>query len=352
VVVKSGSKIRVTTSCVGVAAVLVATLAGCSGGENGGAGGPGDGAGNPFEGEAIDFVVPFGPGGGYDVYARTIAPYLEECLGARIVVLNEPGAGSLLATNKTATSPPDGSRIQIMNMPGVVSSQIAGDDGAQYDLNEFSWIGRIASPPDVVLTGAGGDLESFEDIVGAGEDLQFVATGPGSSDYIAAAVLAEAYGIASEIATGFAGAAEATNAVVAGNADVHVMPFDSVLATFEAGDARPVALLADEVPEYMPDAPLIGEFEPETENGQEMVDQLMAVTETGRAVAAPPGLPEDRLTALQEGFTCAMENEELLDELSSQERPVNFMEGEEYAGLVEEALNPSEDFAQVVKDSF
>jgi tripartite-type tricarboxylate transporter receptor subunit TctC len=334
---------------VGGAALLVAALAGCSGA---GDGGTGDGAGNPFEGETIDFVVPFDPGGGYDVYARTIAPYLEECLGARIVVLNEPGAGSLLATNKTATSPPDGSRIQIMNMPGVVSSQIAGDDGAQYDLNEFSWIGRIASPPDVVLTGAGGDLESFEDVVGSGEDLQFVATGPGSSDYIAAAVLAEAYGIPSEIATGFAGAAEATNAVVAGNADVHVMPFDSVLATFEAGDARPVALLADEVPDYMPDAPLIGEFEPATANGQEMVAQLMAVTETGRAVAAPPGVPEEQLTALQQGFTCAMENEELLDELSSQQRPVNFMEGEEYAGLVETALNPSEDFAQVVKESF
>jgi tripartite-type tricarboxylate transporter receptor subunit TctC len=331
--------------------MLVATLAGCSGGENGAAGGTGDEAGNPFEGETIDFVVPFGPGGGYDVYTRTIAPYLEECLGARIVVLNEPGAGSLLATNKTATSPPDGSRIQIMNMPGVVSSQIAGDDGAQYDLNEFSWIGRIASPPDVVLTGANGDLDSFQDVAD-GEGLQFVATGPGSSDYIAAAVLAEAYGIPSEIATGFAGAAEATNAVVAGNADVHVMPFDSVLAAFEAGDARPVALLADEVPEYMPEAPLIGEFEPETENGQEMVDQLMAVTETGRAVAAPPGVPEDRLTALQEGFTCAMGNEELLEELSSQQRPVDFMEGEEFAGLVETALNPSEEFAQVVKDSF
>jgi tripartite-type tricarboxylate transporter receptor subunit TctC len=348
VVVKSGPRIRVTTSRAGVAAVLVATLVGCSGG---GDGGTGDGAGNPFEGETIDFVVPFDPGGGYDVYARTIAPYLEECLGARIVVLNEPGAGSLLATNKTATSPPDGSRIQMMNMPGVVSSQIAGDDGAQYDLNEFSWIGRIASPPDVVLTGAGGDLESFEDVA-EGEGLQFVATGPGSSDYIAAAVLAEAYAIPSEIATGFAGAAEATNAVVAGNADVHVMPFDSVLATFEAGDARPVALLADEVPEYMPEAPLIGEFEPEAENGQEMVDQLMAVTETGRAVAAPPGVPADRLTALQEGFTCAMGNEELLDELASQQRPVNFMAGEEFAGLVETALNPSEDFARVVKDSF
>jgi tripartite-type tricarboxylate transporter receptor subunit TctC len=352
VVVSSGSKWGTAAARGGVATVLLVAAVGCSGAQGGGEPDSSEQGGDVFRGEQIDFVVPFDPGGGYDVYTRTIAPYLEECLGARIVVRNEPGAGSLLATNKTAVSPPDGTRIQIMNMPGVLGSQIAGADGVEYDLHEFSWIGRIASPPDVVLANPDGDLTNFENLAGASDSVQFVATGPGSSDYVAAAVLGEAYGIPHEIATGFAGSQEATNAVVTGEADVHIMPFDTVLPVIEAGDVTPAALIAEEVPEYMPETPLIVDFPPESEEGKALVDQLMALTASGRAVTAPPGVPEDRLTALREGFDCAMKDQKLLDELAGQQRPVNFMDGEEYAALVDKILEPTPEFKAVLEKSF
>ncbi len=350
-VVRSGTKKRVAGR-VALAGALVAAIAGCSSdGGNGGAA-PADGGENPFEGEAIDFVVPFDPGGGYDVYTRTIAPFLEECLGARVTVLNEPGAGSILATNKTAIAEPDGTRIQIMNMPGVVSSQVAGAEGVEFDLKEFSWIGRIAAPAEVVLAGADSELQTLEDLVGASEPVQFVATGPGASDYIAATVFAQAYDIPNKLATGFAGSGEATNAVIAGEADIHIMPYDSELGTMKAGDTRPLVILADEVPQYMPEAPLIADVEAPDADGQELLDSFRTVSETGRSVTAPPGLPEDRLEALREGFTCAMEDQELLDKLDSQQRPVNFMEGAEYAELVDEALQPSEAFKELLEGAF
>jgi tripartite-type tricarboxylate transporter receptor subunit TctC len=335
-----------------VAAVVLATVVGCS--DSGGEGGTAaaEGAAGPFEGETIDFVVPFDPGGGYDVYARTIAPYLGECLGAEMVVLNEPGAGSLLATGRTATAEPDGSRIQIFNMPGVVSSQIAGAEGVRFDLDEFSWIGRVAAPPTAVITPASGDLTDFQSVLDATETVQFVATGPGSSDYISAAVIAEAFEIPYETTTGFAGAPEATNAVVAGDADAHVMPFDSVISVIESDQVTPAVVIADELPEYMPETPLIGEFEPTAANGADLVDGLTTLAATGRAIGAPPGMDEETLTALREGFTCAMEDQALLDELAQQERPVDYLDGEEFAALVQEALQPSADFARVVEASF
>ena len=354
-VVNSRHKIRSTVGRGGVTAVLLATVVGCGGTGEGAGQTSGDGeagSGGVFEGEQINFVVPFDPGGGYDTYTRLIAPYLEECLGARIVVQNEPGAGSLLATNKTAVAEPDGTRIQIMNMPGVVASQLAGAEGVNFDLNEFSWIGRIAAPAEVALGGE--QLSEFRDLAEASDSVQFVATGPGASDYIGATVLAEAYEIPHEIATGFAGSGEATSAVVAGEADVHVMPFDSVLSVIEAGDVTPLVLFEKERPEYMPeDVPLIGEVEPQpSAEGQDLIENFMRVTEAGRSVTAPPGMPEEQLTALREGFTCAMENEELLAELESQQRPVNFVPGDEYEQIVEDALSPSEEFQQLLKDSF
>jgi tripartite-type tricarboxylate transporter receptor subunit TctC len=351
VVVKSGTKVRTVVSRSALAAALLATVVGCSDG-GGDGGSSAEGADKPFEGETIDFVVPFDPGGGYDVYTRTVAPYLGECLGAEMVVRNEPGAGSLLATGRTATSKPDGLRIQIFNMPGVVGSQIAGAEGVRYDLNEFSWIGRIAAPPTAVVTPTSGDITDFQSILDATDTVQFVATGPGSSDYVSAAVIAGAYGIPYETTTGFAGAPEATNAVIAGDADAHVMPFDSVISVIDSKQVTPAVVIADELPEYMPDAPLIGEFEPTAADGQDLLDGLATLAATGRAVGAPPGLPEDKLTALREGFTCAMEDPKLLEELATQERPVDYLDGEEYAALVKEALAPSAAFAKVVKASF
>ena len=350
---RSGFKSRRVAAGGAVAALLLATVVGC--GDSGDSGGTSSGgeaeAEKPFEGETINFVVPFDPGGGYDVYTRTIAPYMAECLGADMVVRNEPGAGSLLATNATAVAEPDGTRIQIMNMPGALAAQIAGDEGARFDLNEFSWIGRIAAPPEVVLTGKDSKLQSFQDVIDSGDKLKFVATGPGSSDYINGNVLAQSFELDYDVATGFAGSGEATTSVIAGQADLHVMPFDSVLKYFKSGDARPLVVLGKELPKYMVEAPLIGDFKPPAE-GQQLIDDLEALTSAGRSVTAPPGMEEAQLDALREGFTCAMEDEELLAELETQERPVDYLSGEDYADVVKEALEPSKDFAEVVKNSY
>jgi tripartite-type tricarboxylate transporter receptor subunit TctC len=348
---RSGISSRKVAGRGAVAAVLLATVVGCGDGD-GTASSSAQEVENPFEGETIDFVVPFDPGGGYDVYTRTIAPFMAECLGAEMVVRNEPGAGSLLATNATAAAEPDGTRIQIMNMPGALAAQIAGDEGARFDLGEFSWIGRIAAPPEVVLTGKDSDLQTFQDVVDSGDKLKFVATGPGSSDYINGNVVAKAFELDYDVATGFAGAGEATTSVIAGQADLHVMPYDSVVKNFTSGDARPLVVLSEELPQYMPEAPLIGDFEPSSDEGQQLLDDLAALTSAGRSVTAPPGMDEARLDALREAFTCAMEDEKLLAELDGQKRPVNFVEGAEYAGLVDEALDPSEEFAAVIKSSY
>src|SRR5688500_6072844 len=149
-----------TALSIGLAGAL--TACGQGGGGGGGAGGGGD-AEQPFAGERIDFVVPYEPGGGYDTYARALAPYLEECLDATLVVQNEAGAGGLVATNKTAAAGPDENRFQIVNTVGLVSAQIAGEEGANFDVNELNWLGRVAAPANVVVVNNDSQYASFED---------------------------------------------------------------------------------------------------------------------------------------------------------------------------------------------
>jgi tripartite-type tricarboxylate transporter receptor subunit TctC len=344
----TGAGRRVTTRAA-TALALAGLLTAC--GSAAGSGGSGDGEA-AFEGEDIDFVVPYEPGGGYDAYARAMAPYLEECLGARLVIRNEPGAGGLVATNKTAAAPASENRIQIVNTVGLVSAQIAGAEGANFDLNDLNWLGRVSSPPNVMVVAQDSPIQTFQDVVDSGDAVQFVAQGPGANDFIAPNVISEAYGYPFEIITGFAGAPEARTAVVAGNADAHVLPIDSQLAAIEAGDVRPIVTVDEEPDPLLPDTPTIYETAPPSDDAKTIIDNLIAMGQTGRGMIASPQMEEDRVTALQEGMTCAFDNADLQAELEEQQRPIDPLSGEETAALVAEVLDSPKEFQELITKSY
>jgi tripartite-type tricarboxylate transporter receptor subunit TctC len=302
-----------------------------------------------LEGESIDFVVPYDPGGGYDTYTRLVAPFLEECTGATVVVRNEPGAGGLVATTKTFVAPPEELRIQIINTVGAASAQIAGAEGARFDLQEFSWLGRVSSEPNVMVVATDSDIQSFEDVLAAEEPIRFVATGPGSNEYLNSVVLPEVYGFPSEVITGFAGSGEARAAVLAGDADAHILPLDSQIDAIEAGDVRPILVIGQEPSEELPDVPTVHDFEVGGEEQQAIIDALVAMIETGRSVAGPPGMDETQLAALRDGLLCALENDELVQQAEAQQRSISPITGEEMAELVDRVLNAPEAFKELVK---
>ena len=68
-----------------------------------------------FAGKTVRLVVGFGPGGGYDAYARMLAPYLSKNLGATVIVENRPGAGGLVALSGVYMAPSDGLTMMIVN---------------------------------------------------------------------------------------------------------------------------------------------------------------------------------------------------------------------------------------------
>jgi tripartite-type tricarboxylate transporter receptor subunit TctC len=333
----------------GGTALLVATLTACSGS---GGGTTADGGSSYYAGETVDLVVPYDPGGGYDIYARGLAPYLAECLDAEVVVRNEPGAGGLLATSKTAASSPDERRVQLVNSVGTASAQIAGADGVAFDMAELSVVGRLMAAPDMVSVAADSDFASFQDMVDATDPVRFVATGPGSNEYITAVALSEIYGFPLEMVTGFGGTGDARLAVISGNADAHVTTWDSGLAAAQAGEIEPIVVASDEPVELLPDVPQATEFTPDARESQELLESLVELQELGRGLFAPPGLPEERLTELREAFECAAGNEELISEMETQQRVIDVVTGDEHATQVRNVLDASPEFTAVLEDSF
>ena len=61
-----------------------------------------------WPGKPVRIVVPYTPGTGMDILARTLAPHLQAAWGQAIVVDNRPGASGNLGAGAVAKSPPDG----------------------------------------------------------------------------------------------------------------------------------------------------------------------------------------------------------------------------------------------------
>jgi tripartite-type tricarboxylate transporter receptor subunit TctC len=303
-------------------------------------------------GETIDFVVPYDPGGGYDSYVRLISPVLGECLDANVVPRNEPGAGSLLATNQTFVADPDGTRIQILNGVGVVPAQIAGAEGVNFDLSEFSWLARIAGEPEVLSVAADSDFQTLEDFINAERPVRFVSTGPGSSEQVGAVVFAEAYGLDYEIVTGFAGSGEARASMVQGDADGHFQTLDSVTAAEEAGDIRIIGVVGEEHPDA-PNAQSVLDYPAESAELQEVLEAAVSLGSVGRPVVGPPGLSDEVLTELRAGMDCALSDPDFLEAAAAQQRPIGPLPGDEVAAFVDDLIGSTPDlFRELVEASF
>ena len=131
-----------------------------------------------FEGKTVRIVVGYAPGGGYDVYARMIAPYLKKYLDATVVVENKPGAGGITALNGLYASPPDGLRIMLVKGNAATMAQLTEQKGVRYDLRAFNILGGTGLSPDVMVVGAGSSIKSVEDLRTQKRTILWAATGP------------------------------------------------------------------------------------------------------------------------------------------------------------------------------
>src|SRR5258708_39377433 len=67
----------------------------------------------------VRIIVGFAPGGGNDIMARLIGPWLSERLGQQFVIENRPGAGTNIATEAVVNAPPDGYTLLLASLPNA-----------------------------------------------------------------------------------------------------------------------------------------------------------------------------------------------------------------------------------------
>src|SRR5262245_65420590 len=115
---------------------------------------PAQGVADFYRGRTVSFVVGFGPGGGYDLYARVISRHIGRHIPGNpiVVVQNMDGAGSVRASNYVySVAPKDGTVIAAVNQ-NMPMYQLLGGAGAQFEADKLVWLGSMANSNGVVYT--------------------------------------------------------------------------------------------------------------------------------------------------------------------------------------------------------
>lgn len=254
--------------------------------------------GDFLKGETVHFLVGYSPGGGYDTYARILAPHFEKLTGATVVVENKPGGGGTTALNQLFRAKPDGLTMQMLNGESAIIAQLTKQPGVAYDMAKVSIYGRVLEEPHFMIVNPKLP-NTLKEIAASGKKIKFSAGSRTDNlgDY--AAVTCEALKLNCQIITGYKGSKEAALAVMNGEADALTISESSALNYAAGGRTKTVVTIARKRSPERPDLPTVYEMFKLTPEGKWWFDFRLGIKAIGRGVVGTPGIPKDRLQYLQ-----------------------------------------------------
>lgn len=281
-----------------------------------------------YKGKTVRLVVGYGPGGGYDIYARMIAPYIAKALGTSVIVENQPGAGGITALNRTMSNPPDGLQIMIVNGLGAALAQLTAQAGVRYDLARLTHLGTVSASPWVWLVAANSPIHSVKDVLAQKRRYSWSASGPidGLSD--GAAFTCAALDLDCSIVVGYPGSNEAALAVTRGEMDMIFVSDTSANNYVKSGQNRALASMGPIKSRFFPNLPTIFEAVDLSADAKKLFNFHSTTENLGRILVAPPDLPADRQATLRAAIKTALSDPELIAEGEKTERYVDFIDAE------------------------
>ena len=279
-----------------------------------------------FKDKTVRIIVGYGPGGGYDAYARLIAPYLAKTLGANVVVENLPGAGGIAALNRTATMPPDGLTMQLVNGTGAALSQLLEMLTVRYNVLELTHLGTVSASPWMWMVGPTSPIKTPADAIKPDMKHAWAGSGPidGLSD--GAAFTCEALKLNCRVVIGYKGSNDAALAVLRGEMDAIYVSDTSANNIAKSGGARAVATVGRTKSRFFPDTPTIFEAVKLDAEAQWLFDFRTAAEDLGRILVMPAKVPAARLEFLRNAIKTTLADPVLMAEGERTQRYVGYLD--------------------------
>jgi tripartite-type tricarboxylate transporter receptor subunit TctC len=209
----------------------------------------------------IRVIVPVGPGGGFDLLARVVAPRLSDQLGQPVVVENRPGAGSLVGTEAVAKAPHDGYTLLIGGVTNMAAN--AGlYKSLPYDPLDFKPISLTVNYPFCLLARKDLPQSSLKEVIAFAKSnpgkMTYASAGVGTAQHVVGALLAHLTGT-EMLHIPYKGAAAAHTDMVAGRVDLFFNNCGVVKSFVEGGQMKLLAVSGRQRTPAYPSIPTVVE---------------------------------------------------------------------------------------------
>lgn len=276
----------------------------------------------------ITFIIPFGPGGGFDRTVRAIGPFMEKQFGNRISVLptNVPGAGGKRGLATVYRAAPDGYTISIANMPGAALPALTDEKIEDYDIERLTYIARLATEEYMIAVPTKSPIRTIEDLRKLGRPVKMPSTDFGSTAFAGTAIFGEVLKFPIQHLTGYKGTNDYIVGVVRGDGDATISPVSTMRKFIQAGDMR--GLFTTEQTSTLDGVPTIASL------GHPQLTGLGV----DRFVLGPPGLPAEIVKTLSDAMAKAVADPGLQALAKKSREPFAFLPASEAKASAEQSL--------------
>ncbi len=251
----------------------------------------------------ITYIVPYAAGGGSDMVARLLSPFMGEALGTPIVVVNKPGAGGNIGAAAIAQASSDGYTI---GGGSVASHAINGGlyERMPYHMErDFTPITLAGTMPNLLIVNAATPYRSVADLVSAGRAstsrLSYASAGNGTSQHLCMELFKQRMGIEA-VHIPYKGAGPALQAVIAGETDCSFENLAVVAPHLAAGRIRVLAISSGQRLASLPDIATVAE-----------ACAIDFEVMSWQALFAPAQLPAEILTKISAAAIAALKQPEI-----------------------------------------
>jgi len=279
-----------------------------------------------YPNKPINFIVPYGAGGGADSRSRQIAQKMSVILGQPIIVDNKPGGGGNIGTEFISRAAPDGYTIGMGNFaPMAVNKTLFGN--LRYDPErDITPITLIEKGPLVLVVNPNSPYKTVKDIVDAAKakpgELTFSSGGIGGSHQLSAELFKQSAGIDMIHVPYKSGSAGLTD-LMAGNVTMMFDQMYSAMPSIKAEKLRPIAITSKKRSPLLPNVPSFAEA------GYPKVEAL-----NWQGVIAPKGTPKAIIDKLNAAANEALKDPQLRELMLSQGNEIGGGTPADFAALI------------------
>jgi len=302
-----------------------------------------------YRGKTITVIVGYSAGGGYDLYARTLARHMGRHVPGNpgFIVQNLTGAGSLNAANNIYNVAPKDGTVFGTFARGLAIEPLIGTAKVQFEAPKFTWLGSGTNEISICATWHTSPVKTWADAL----KTQFTVggEGAGSDPDTYAALIRNVFGAKLKLVTGYHGTSDIILAIERGEVDGRCgWSWSSIKSTrgawIEEKKLNYITHNSEQKAPELAHVPSIADF---ANDRQKQVIKLVTSRQVmGRPFAAPPGVPEDRKAALRKAFDETLKDAAFLEEATKLKLEVNPVSGAEIDRLIAELYRTPTDIVE------